>query len=166
MVQAKPPQSQEVATNILDWDRAALRVAQAMQAQGYFPTPADPTSRTFHVRNTAPGSTFLSEVGQALQGEILRRGGQLAPTPAAATTVNLEANVIQWSVNSGRRSVTEAAWGATILAQGGGVGWRYRDQFYLPAEDVPLYASAMTLPPAGPDTSVAYAPLRPVRLVR
>lgn len=161
----KGPQFQERAADTMDWDRAAGRLAQAMQNQDYFAAALDqPTRPTFYVYNTAPNSTFLFETGRALEAEIMRRGGSIARSPNGATTVNLEVDLINWTGDLPWSTVAEASWGATILGRGS-IDLRYRDRFYLRAGDAPLYAGAMTVAPIGPLT-VPYAPLRQVRLVR
>lgn len=161
----KGPQFQERAADVMDWDRAAGRLAQTMQNQGYFAIAPDQLTRpTFYVHSTTPGSTFLAEVGRALEAEIMKRGGSVVRSPTGAVTVNLEVDLINWTGDLPWSTVAEASWGATILGRGS-IDLRYRDRFYLRAGDAPLYASAMTVAPIGPKT-VPYGPVRQVRLVQ
>ena len=149
----------------MDWDRAAGRLAQAMQNQGYFAMAPDRLMRpTFYIHSTTPGSTFLAEVGRALEAEIMKRGAGVVRSPTGATTVNLEVDLINWTGDLPWSTVAEASWGATILGHGS-IDLRYRDRFYLRSGDAPLYASAMTVAPIGPQM-VPYGPLRQVRLVQ
>jgi hypothetical protein len=161
----KPLQGQELAADIIDWDRAAGGLAQTMEDRGYFDQqPGRPSPPTFYIYNTAPKSTFLSEVSHALEEEMINRGVVIVRSPKGAITLNLDVDLIHWTGDFGYGTVAEASWGATILGQGS-VDFRFRDSFYIRSGDAPLYATAMTLPPIGPDVRTVYSPLRQTRLV-
>ena len=161
----KPTSSQERPGNVADWDRAATRVAQAMQDRGLFAVVPGQPQRSFFVYNTVPGSAFLKEVGQALQTEIIQRGGGVALTADAPITINLAVDIVQWSGDVPGTRLSEASWSATILGPQA-IAMRYRDHLYVREADAIHYASASTLAPIGANGPVPTSAMQPVRFAR
>jgi hypothetical protein len=102
-VAPKAPAFQESAVTVRDWDTAAQHIAAELTAHGFLPDPLNPQSLPvpaqrypLFVQVIAPDSTFLREMREALQSEILRRGGILSRSPASAMVVNLDVDVIRW----------------------------------------------------------------------
>lgn len=139
LVTLKPPSSQHSGTHLRDWNAVAGRIADSLQSGGLLPPPSSDAAATPSSSATNPiyvhvqgyGSTFLNEVRSALQGEIIRRGGVAARTPAAGTVVNLEVETVRWSPrppsNDGALTALGAAAGLALLVTdhslaAGGVG--------------------------------------------
>jgi len=131
-VAPKPLAFQESENTVRDWNTVATRIADEMSKRGLLSSPASsetsaisgaPTSGLFFVNVLAPGSTFLHEVRGALQSEILARGGRVSRSPANATVVNLDINVVHWAAQStlgGTGTLSGLAAGtAILLAQNG-----------------------------------------------
>lgn len=102
-VAPKPFAFQDSALTVRDWDTVAQRIASGLAERGFVPNlpppgqVAVPTAmHPIYVQILAPGSTFLHEVREALQSEILKRGGLLARTPEGVIVVNLDVDVVKW----------------------------------------------------------------------
>lgn len=118
-VAPKPPSLQQSGTHLSDWERVAGRIAEGMQRAGYLQAPGGPPispPHAFHVRTTAADSAFLHGVRQALEGEILRRGGVVELTSARAIVVNLDVDVVRWGGRVPRSGGLQSAAGAIIGA--------------------------------------------------
>lgn len=104
-VEAKQPGFQPSEDSLRDWNVVAQQVAAQMTQRGLLADPTLPQPQTappvpslYYINVIAPGSTFLHEVRQALQGEIIRRGGVVARSPVGAVVVNLDIDVVAWGV--------------------------------------------------------------------
>jgi len=102
-VALKPLAFQESATTVRDWDRVAHRISFEMVGRRLLPgygTPPDPERMmfpAFYVYVVQPESTFLHEVAEELQNDILHEGGHVARSPAGASVINLSVDFIKWS---------------------------------------------------------------------
>lgn len=122
-VAPKAPAFQDSAVTVRDWDSVAQQIADEMVQRGLLPGPLNPQSPTpprypYYVNVTAPDSPFLNEVSQALQSEILHRGGTVTVSPVGAMVLNLDVDVIQWGGNrypGGLGTLTGLAAGTGIL---------------------------------------------------
>jgi hypothetical protein len=101
-VTLKLPAFQASENTVRDWNDVAHRIGTSMAAIGLLPAfgQSDPGSssslKPAFVRVQSPDSAFIREVANELVGDILRRGGIVARTPAGATVVNLDVNVVRW----------------------------------------------------------------------
>jgi len=125
-VAPKAPAFQESENTVRDWRTVAQQIATALTARGFLadplaisPAPAELSRYPLFVQVTAPGSTFLHEVRNALEQEILHRGGTLSRSPANSIVVNLEVDVVQWGTHlripGGLATVAGLAAGTAIL---------------------------------------------------
>jgi len=99
-VSLKLPASQSSENTVRDWNDVAHAIAAGMAANGLLPTitqrsQVDAPAPVF-VRVQAPDSTFLHEVADCLEKDVLRRGGTIARTADGATVVNLGVTVVKW----------------------------------------------------------------------
>ena len=100
-VTMKPPAFQSSENTVRDWNDVARKIASGMASLTLVPTygvpepPGAPITPIF-VYLQAPDSAFVRQVGQALESDILRRGGEIARTPRGATVVNLDVNFVRW----------------------------------------------------------------------
>jgi hypothetical protein len=105
-VAPKPPAVQQSASNVRDWDAAAIRMVRSMAVQGFIPTPAPPPAGRvpfpppYYINVLAQGSTFLEEVRQSMEKELLYRGLPIARTPIGATVINLDVDYVQWGAGA------------------------------------------------------------------
>jgi hypothetical protein len=101
-VTLKAPAFQSSENTVRDWNDVAHRIASQMAILALVPSPgqAEPTNvappTPVFVRVQAPDSAFIREVADELEGDIMRRGGIVARTPAGATVVNLDVNFVRW----------------------------------------------------------------------
>jgi hypothetical protein len=113
-VALKPSEIQQGANNLRDWQRAADRVVQAMADQFIIPggappqgkageppppPPREPMPGPFYVNVMSQGSTFLQEVKQTIEAELMRRDVDVARGPAGATVINLDIDVVRWGAD-------------------------------------------------------------------
>jgi hypothetical protein len=99
-VSLKLPATQSSENTIRDWDDVAHTIASGMTANGLLPAPGQPVQANAHapvfVRVRAPDSTFVRQVADALESEVLRSGGTIARAPEGATVVNLDVTIVKW----------------------------------------------------------------------
>lgn len=102
-VALKEPASQQSASNLRDWQATADRVVLSMEEKGVIPVaghPARPGGMPYpgpyYVHVMAQGSTFLEEVRQAIEQDLMKRGVSIARSPAGATVINLDIDVVHW----------------------------------------------------------------------
>ena len=161
MVALKAPAFQTKENTARDWNDVAEAIASGLADNGYLPQAGQPTPERVpvpvFVRVRVPNSTFIRAVGDALQGDILARGGTVARTPEGATVVNLDATVVVRGPLT-----TEAVWRATIVA-GDRVLMSRQEPLYIRDWDIPLYANVASLAPIPSWGSGAPLPVRRVR---
>jgi hypothetical protein len=122
-VAPKAPAFQESENTARDWVTVAQQIAGSLSQRGFLPSPVMPGSEPppprppIFVQVDAPGSTFLQEVRQGLQDEILRRGGTLSRMPANSVVVNLDVDVVRWGARN-----QPAAGLATVAGLAAGTG--------------------------------------------
>jgi hypothetical protein len=101
-VTPKPPAFQSSENTVRDWNDVADRIASEVAFLGLAPSDVQAGAasvtppKPIFVRVQAPDSAFVREVANELEGDILRRGGVIARTPAGATVVNLDVNFVRW----------------------------------------------------------------------
>ncbi len=160
---------QDEATNVQDWERAARRVAEGLEAAGMLPgwrpggagEAARPGGEVPFMIRVSQDTAFLEQMKGALQAEIIGRRGSVTVSPQRAFVIDLKVDVIRW----GSRAVVEphvprreAVWSATITS-GTSVLVAFRAPFYIHESDIPLYAQVVT-----PGEAMARA-ARPLRYV-
>jgi hypothetical protein len=163
--------SHQIGVNRLhDWDATVARVAQSMAQRGVI-VPANsavtttPTAGPYYVHVMAPGSTFLEEARRAMESELLRRGAEVARSPAQATVINLDLDVIRWASGPVFPTTAEIEWRATIVS-GNRELVRSGETLSIAANDLSLYASNTTLAAiASPGVSLLGVE-RPLRYAR
>jgi hypothetical protein len=106
MVEPKPPTFQASEITVRDWKNVSHDIASEMAAIGLVPlnwprgidngAPGVPLRPVF-VNLLAPNSIFLREAADELEADILRRGGTLTHSPAGATVVSLDVDVVRWA---------------------------------------------------------------------
>lgn len=140
---------QDQATNVQDWDRAAGKIADAMQNKGLLATAPSPhgihgispaTTGPIYV-DSRQRSTFIREFTDALKSEILRRNGVVSTSPLGSQVIELDVDIVPWGsrlIRDPDRVRTEAVWKASLVSQGR-VLMNIREPFYILASDVPLY---------------------------
>jgi hypothetical protein len=117
-----------------------------MAAQGFIPSASrPPPGRTpfpppYYINVVAQGSTFLEEVRQSIEHELLFRNLPVARSPDGATVINLDVDVVQWGTAAAGPD-TELVWHASILV-GDQVTMKGREVLYVSANDVPLYTGS------------------------
>jgi hypothetical protein len=177
-VAAKPSYSQQSLGNERDWNAAALRLVESMAEQGFIPSSLPPAAgRTpfpppYYVNVVAQGSTFLAEVRQSIEHELLFRNLPIARSPDGATVINLDLDFVQWGSGAdvafdiASRSRTELVWHASVLI-GNHEAMKGSEVLYVAADDIPLYAGSGTpVPPlASPGASLLGA-ARPLQYAR
>jgi hypothetical protein len=98
----RPPALQQTASNMRDWDAAAVRLVDSMAHEGFIPAPTPPPlGRTpfptpYYINVMAQGSTFLEVVRQSIERELLMRNLPVARSPDGATVLNLTVDVVHW----------------------------------------------------------------------
>jgi len=100
-VSLKGPAFQSSENTIRDWNDVAHKIAADMASLHLVPSygvpePAGIPPTPVFVYVQAPDSAFVRQVANELEGDILRRGGAIARTPAGATVVNLNVNFVSW----------------------------------------------------------------------
>jgi hypothetical protein len=101
-VTLKAPAFQSSENTVRDWNDVAHKIGSGMASLGLVPAyeRPEPTNmqppKPVFVRMQAPDSAFIQEVANELEGDILRRGGIVARTPAGATVVNLDVDFVRW----------------------------------------------------------------------
>lgn len=141
----------ENSAPIANWDASAHRVALSMEAQGMIESPAHPAMAgqmpypgPYYLYLQQPDSTFLRQVSNRLEYELLRVGAAVVRSPVGATVINLDVDVV-------RRAVI---WHATIVSNKRVLA-KASDQFYISAFDAGLYHSTAGLAPlASPGVSL------------
>jgi hypothetical protein len=167
----KQPAFQDSATNVRDWRDIAEAAVVSMEKKGAIPTATNPAKADglplpgpYYVHVLSQGSTFLQELKLGIEQRLQDRGLLIARVPAGATVLNLDVDVITWSVNRpfpGYLPVglelasdalvgalptpdTEAAWSITVL-RGGRMIEKTSDVIYISSGDIPLYRGSVTL---------------------
>ena len=96
----KPPETQQSLSNLRDWNAAAARLVRSMAQQGFLPgSPRStyaPFPPPFYVNVMQPGSTFLVEMKEAVEEELMRHNVPVARSPQGATVLNLDVDVVHW----------------------------------------------------------------------
>ncbi|WP_424140464.1 hypothetical protein [Roseomonas chloroacetimidivorans] len=140
---------QDQATNVQDWHRIAVKIADQMQNAGLLAAPssslndADSVARAqqaFFVR-ADQDTPFARELSRALGAEILRRQGVLATSPSRAHVVEVGADVVIWGSrlkSDPGRIRAEGIWFATLKSQDR-VLLNFQEPFYIFPSDVPNY---------------------------
>jgi hypothetical protein len=104
-VSLKLPAFQESAVTVRDWNGVAHRIASELAAHSLAPptllegaVPHSPpvAYNPIYVRVNSPDSSFLQNVAEELQNDILSRGGSIARSANGAIVVNLDVAVISW----------------------------------------------------------------------
>jgi hypothetical protein len=103
-VTLKPPAFQSSENTTRDWNDIAHKIASEMAWRGLAPANGSeelqdgslPPPKPIFIRAQAIDSSFIRQVADELEADILRRGGVVARSPAGATVVNLDVNFIQW----------------------------------------------------------------------
>ena len=138
---------QDVATNVRDWDRAAIKIAEGLASGGLLGSRSGQThpapSNTFMLK-LQQNSMFLWQLKGALETEITSRGGSTSASPSGAITVELSMDVVLWGSRSSLepyRPRQEGVWQAKVLS-GERVAMSFRQPFYLYDSDLPLYQEA------------------------
>jgi hypothetical protein len=99
-VSLKLPATQSSENTIRDWNDVAHAIASGMAAKGLLPNPGQPPQTIapapVFVRVRAPDSTFVRQVADALESDVLASGGTIARTPDGATVINLDVTIVKW----------------------------------------------------------------------
>jgi hypothetical protein len=103
-VTPKPPAFQSSENTVRDWSDVAHRISSEMAWLALVPSypteqaqPANvPPERPVFIRMQAVDSAFVRHIADALESDILRRGGTVTRSPDGATVVNLDVNFVQW----------------------------------------------------------------------
>jgi hypothetical protein len=128
-----------------------------MQAKGFIPslTPVPgriPYPPPYYINVMSAGSTFLEELKQSIEWQLLDRDLTVSRTPVGATVINLDIDVVKWGGDVG--AATELVWRGTIVV-GGRVVVKSSDVLSISRSDVPLYMGASSVPAmATPGTSL------------
>ena len=156
----KPFAFQERENALRDWELISTKIADSLSDHGLLPPhdpgkpPAPPILMPgqFYVHVQAPLSTFLRQVADALEAEILARGGQVSRSPANSIVVNLDIQAVRFDappLESGGwlgppvfqpRTDWEAMWKATIVT-GTNVTLLTEAPIYVRAGDAGFYLS-------------------------
>ena len=165
---------QDHETTVRDWKSVAHDIAGQMARGGLVPAygqpevapgaPPPPPSKPVFVRVRPPDSTFLREVADEFQADVLRRGGTLARLPFGATVVSLDVDVVTWSPGTYRpgflpvlgdafafifagapNTKTEAVWKATVEANDQEV-LKIVEPVCVRDDDAPLYSKPVYPP--------------------
>jgi hypothetical protein len=165
---AGEPSLQRGAQAVRDWDNAAVRFVNSMQTKGFIPSPVKVPGRTpfpppYYINVTVPGSTFLEEVKQSIEWELLDRDLSVARSPVGATVINLDIDVVRWGGDVGPS--TELVWRGSIL-QGGREMVKSSDILTVSRSDVPLYVGAGSLPPMTTPGGTTLGPVVQLRYAR
>jgi hypothetical protein len=132
----KPFAFQERENSLRDWTLISTKIADSLSDHGLLPPhdPGKPQSAPimppgpFYVHTQAPLSTFLKQVADGLESEILKRGGQVSRSPANCIVVNLDVQPVRFSAPVHEpggllgppifqpRTDWEAMWKATIIS--------------------------------------------------
>jgi hypothetical protein len=131
----KPFAFQERENALRDWTLISTKIADSLSDHGLLP-PHDPGKPPappimipgpFYVHVQAPLSTFLRQVADALESEVLARGGQVSRSPANSIVVNLDIQAVRFDAPAREpggwlgpwefqpRTDWEAMWKATIV---------------------------------------------------
>jgi hypothetical protein len=99
-VTLKPPATQSSENTVRDWNDVAHEIASGMAANGLLAAPGQApvgsSATPFFIRVRAPDSTFIRQVADALEDDILQYGGAIARTPDDATVINLDVTIVAW----------------------------------------------------------------------
>lgn len=160
------PIFQESASAVIHWEASVVRVVDSMEAEGMITTPTHPVPPGKHpypgpyfIYVQQPGSTFLEEVKQTMEFELIKRGAQVVRSPGGATVINLDIDAVQWGALV---SQSELIWRAAIVSQNRVIA-KSTDLLYITAADADLYHGNTTLAPlSSPGVSLlgATLPLR------
>ncbi len=168
----KEPAVQEAATNVRDWRDIAEAAVLSMEQKGAIPTPGHPPRMDgslplpgpYYVHVLSQGSTFLEELKLGIEQRLQKRGFPIARTPAGATVLNLDLDVVTWSgerpfdgyvplalavdadavVGALPTPDTEAAWTITVF-HGDRMVVKCSDIIYIASGDIPLYRGRVTI---------------------
>jgi len=135
---------------VAKWERSVRRVVASMEAKGLLASPAQPGMRgkpsspgPYYLFVQQPGSTFLEEVRNTMEYELLKRGLVVVRSPVGATVINLDIDVIHWSSMS---SHSELVWRAAVFGNGS-VLMKSTDLLEISQADIALYQGPTTLGP-------------------
>jgi hypothetical protein len=148
---------QRSADAVKDWQNAAVRFVDSMQQKGFIPSPIRVPGRTpypppYYINVMSAGSTFLEELKQSIEWQLLDRDLTISRSPAGATVINLDIDVVKWGGDVG--ASTELVWRGSIVV-GGRVVVKSSDVLAISRSDVPLYMGASSVPAmASPGASV------------
>ncbi len=136
------------ADAVKDWQNAAVRFVNSMQQKGFIPSANRVPGRTpylppYYINVMSPGSTFLEELKQSIEWQLLDRDLTISRTPVGATVINLDIDVVKWGGDVG--AATELVWRGSIVV-GGRVVVKSSDVLAISRSDVPLYMGASSVP--------------------
>ena len=164
----EPWAPQDLATNVQDWDRAAHKIVEGLEANGLVadrssgtgsPKAAAAPANTFFLRLHGD-SVFLLQLKGALESEITSRGGATSDSPAGAYTLDLRVDVVRWGSRLSSQPYTarrEAVWQASLISDNRRIVLSFREPFYIKDSDIALYERA-----SPPDETLANM-ARPLR---
>jgi hypothetical protein len=161
MVSLKSAAFETKENTVRDWNDVAEAIASGLAAHGYLPPPGPPAPASvpvpLFIRVRGPDATFLRVVADALEGDILARGGTVARTASGATVVNLDVTVVARGPET-----TEAVWQAAVVADDQ-VLMQLSEAVYIRDWDIPLYAKVVSLAPTSSWNPAIPLPVRRVR---
>lgn len=147
--------AQDEATNIQDWHRMSKKVVEEVQFVGLL-------SSTNPIYVSADQTTpFVRELARAVRTEIIHRGGVVATSPARATVLRLNSDIVVWGsrlISDPSRYRSEGVWHATITS-GDRMIMAVQDPFYFYASDIDQYAIVSAPPDPSLDLARSARPI-------
>jgi hypothetical protein len=159
---------QRSADAVKDWDNAAVRFVNSLQTKGFIPSAKPVPGRIpypppYYINVMSAGSTFLEELKQSIEWQLLDRDLPISRTPVGATVINLDIDVVKWGGDVG--AATELVWRGTIVV-GGRVVVKSSDVLAISRSDVPLYMGASSIPAMATPGTASLGPTVTLRYAR
>jgi hypothetical protein len=147
---------------------AADGFVNSLQTKGFIPSAKPVPGRIpypppYYINVMSAGSTFLEELKQSIEWQLLDRDLPISRTPVGATVINLDIDVVKWGGDVG--AATELVWRGTIVV-GGRVVVKSSDVLAISRSDVPLYMGASSIPAMATPGTASLGPTVTLRYAR